>query len=284
MNSQPPLPKLPERRPDSHKGDYGRTLLVGGSRGMSGAIGLAGMAALRGGAGLVTVAVPEEILATVAGYEPSYMTAPLPGDSEGQLSVMARERIRALADQSTCLGCGPGVGRSTQVVDLVAWMYVVLPQPMVVDADALYALAQHQDILHEPGGPRVWTPHPGEFRRFIGPESLSRDELEQRAVSLAAANHIVLVLKGHRTFVTDGTQSYRNTTGNPGMATGGCGDVLTGLITALVGQGLTPWEAACLGVHVHGLAGDLAAAELGQVAMIASDLIRFLPRALRQLA
>jgi NAD(P)H-hydrate epimerase len=227
------------------------------------------------------LAVPDVILPTVAAYEPSYMTAPLSSDEDGFLSVSARERIRDLSDQANCLGCGPGLGRSSQVVDLVGWMYVVLPQPMVVDADGLYALACHQDSLSEPGGPRVWTPHPGEFRRFMGREQLSRDELERRAQALAAANTTVIVLKGHRTFVTDGSLSFHNTTGNPGMATGGCGDVLTGLITALICQGLTPLDAARLGVHVHGLAGDLAARELGQVAMIASDLIRFLPAALR---
>jgi NAD(P)H-hydrate epimerase len=259
-------------------------LLVGGSRGMSGAIGLAGMAALRGGAGLVTLAVPDVILPTVAGYEPSYMTAPLPCDGDGQLSVAGRERLRELADAATCLGVGPGIGRSSSVIDLVAWMYVVLPRPMVMDADGLYALAERQEELSEPAGSRIWTPHPGELRRFIGHEPLSREQLEERAADLARTTRAVIVLKGHQTFVTDGQQSFHNTTGNPGMATGGCGDVLTGLITALVCQGLAPLDAARLGVHVHGLAGDLAAAELGEVAMIASDLLRFLPRAFQRLS
>lgn len=283
MKKPPPLPPLPTRTPDSHKGDYGRALLIGGSRGMSGAVALSGLAALRGGAGLVTLAVPAAILDTVASYEPSYMTAALP-DADGQLSVTAKDRISELAEQATCIGCGPGLGRSQQITDLVSWMYVVLPQPMVVDADGLFALTQYQVCLNDPGGPRILTPHPGEFRRFLGEESLSRHEYEQRASDMARAHRLIIVLKGHRTFITDGKESFHNTTGNPGMATGGTGDVLTGLITAFICQGLTPLDAARLAVHAHGLAGDLAAMDLGQVAMIASDLVRFLPRALQRLA
>jgi NAD(P)H-hydrate epimerase len=145
-------------------------------------------------------------------------------------------------------------------------------------------LAEKRDALPGPAGPRIWTPHPGEFRRFIPGESLPREQLEQQAIELAKSTHSVIVLKGHRSLITDGSQSFHNTTGNPGMATGGCGDVLTGIITALICQGLAPLEAARLGVHVHGLAGDLAAEELGQVAMIASDLIRFLPPALQRIS
>src|SRR5687768_10563341 len=147
MTSSAMLPKLAPRRPDSHKGDFGRALLIGGSRGMAGAIGLAGMATLRGGAGLVTLGVPEIILDTVASFEPSYMTVALPCDQDGRLIVSAKDRISEFADQTTCIACGTGLGRSPQITDLVTWMYSVLPQPMVVDADALYAVAQHQDCL-----------------------------------------------------------------------------------------------------------------------------------------
>jgi ADP-dependent NAD(P)H-hydrate dehydratase len=281
MSQSSPLPKLKPRRPDSHKGDFGRALLVGGSRGMSGAIALSGMSALRGGTGLVTIAAPSAIVDTVAGFEPSYMTVPLP-DADGRLTVAAKDQISELADQATCIGCGPGLGRSQQVTDLIAWMYVILPKPLIVDADGLAALAQHQECLAEPGGMRIWTPHPGEFRRFVTEQGLSREAYEHKAVELAAAHHAVIVLKGNRTFITDGTRSFHNMTGNPAMATGGTGDVLTGLITAMVCQGLEPLEAARLAVHVHGLAGDLAAKEIGPVGMIASDLLRFIPRALQQ--
>lgn len=275
------LPQLPERRPDSHKGDFGRALLVGGSRGMAGALGLAGMSALRGGAGLVTLAVPEPILDVVATYEPSYMTTPLPADGEGRVSKGSRERIRDLAANATCIGCGPGIGRAAGVTELVTWMFAELSPPMVVDADALFALAEVPGSLEKRGGPRVLTPHPGEFRRLAGKSGQTREVMEKQAIELAAAHDLVIVLKGSKTLITDGTRSHHNTTGNPGMATGGSGDVLTGLLTALICQGLSPWEAAILGVHVHGKAGDLAAAELGQVGMIASDLLRFLPIALK---
>ena len=249
---------------------------------MAGAISLAGMAALRSGAGLVTLAVPEAILDTVASFEPSYMTTALPCDADGRISVAAKDRISELADHATCIACGPGLGRSPQTNDLATWMYSVLPQPMVVDADALFAIALHQDCLVEPAGPRILTPHPGEFRRLVGGDETPRADQEVRAAELAKACNAVVLLKGHRTLITDGTRAIRNETGNPGLATGGSGDVLTGVITALICQGLSPFDAACLGAHVHGLAGDLAADELGQVSMIASDLLRYLPPAYRK--
>ncbi len=279
QKAEPQTPALPRRPVDSHKGDYGRALLLGGSRGMSGAIGLAGMAALRSGAGLVTLGVPDTCLDLVAHYEPSYMTVPLPSDSAGRLSSAAKEQVDELASQMTCLACGPGLGRSPQLADLVSWMYEFMPQPLVLDADALFVLAERLDQLAEPQGPRILTPHPGEFRRFVADAQLPRAGYEQMAIQLASARRLVIVLKGHRTLITNGHESAHNRTGNPGMATGGSGDVLTGIITALVCQGLAPLQAAQLGAHVHGMAGDLAAEELGQTSLIASDLIRFLPAA-----
>jgi ADP-dependent NAD(P)H-hydrate dehydratase len=234
------LPTLPKRDPNSHKGDYGRALLVGGSRGMAGAVALAGMATLRGGAGLVTLAVPEQIVSTVAAINPCYMTIGLASDPAGHIAGGAREVIENAAEPATAIGLGPGLGRSPALTKLVAKLYAKLPGPMVVDADALNALAD-------------------ELARHWG---------------------VVLVLKGHRTLITDGQRHVENTTGNPGMATGGSGDVLTGLIVALLCQGLTSFEAAQLGVYLHGLAGDMATAKLGEVSVIASDLIRFLPSAL----
>src|SRR5262245_56488039 len=166
--SSPPLPKLAPRPADSHKGNYGHALLVGGSRGMSGAISLAGAAALRSGAGLVTVATPEQCQPTVAGFEPSYMTLPLPCDERGSLSKAAYETITALAAKCTNIGCGPGIGRTADVDDVVGRMYVEFPQPMVVDADALNALATRPEFLARHAGPRIMTPHPGEFARLAG--------------------------------------------------------------------------------------------------------------------
>ncbi|MBI2481742.1 MAG: NAD(P)H-hydrate dehydratase [Planctomycetia bacterium] len=273
------LPLLPQRSADSHKGDYGKVLLVGGSRGMSGAIALAGMACLRSGAGLVTLGVPDVCLDVVASFEPSYMTVPLPSDEGGRLSVAAQERLAELADAATCIACGPGLGRSQRVTDLVAWMYEVLPQPIVFDADALYALSERHDRLDDSAGPRVLTPHLGEFKRLVGNDELDRERAELYAAQLAIRRRVVILLKGHRTVVTDGQRSVHNHTGNPGMATGGAGDVLTGVIAALIGQGLAPFEAARLGAHVHGLAGDLAAAKFGATSMIASDIVAHLPAA-----
>lgn len=281
MNAfNPPLPQLPKRPADAHKGLFGTVLVVGGSRGMSGAVALAGMAALRGGAGLVRLAVPEPILDTVAGFEPSYMTAPLPADSQGRIDEQAVERILDLAQTATVLALGPGIGRSEGLTRLVGRLYCECPKPMVIDADGLNALSAKREILPKPGAPRVLTPHPGEFARLI---DAKQDDAERRtaAVDLASRGGVVVVLKGHRTLITDGTHTATNTTGNPGLATGGTGDVLTGLITALACQGLSLYDAARLGVHVHGLAGDLAVERFGEVAMIASDLISVLPTAFR---
>jgi len=283
QDSSSALRLLHKRSADSHKGDYGRVVLLGGSRGMTGAISMAGMAALRSGSGLVTLGVPEVCLDVVAGFAPAYMTHPLSCDSQGRLTVAAREQIASLVNGADCVAVGPGIGRSAQLTALVAWMFQVLPGPMVVDADALYALAQRSEPLEDPGGPRVVTPHPGEFARLLGEETSDRDKMEMRAGQLAALHRVVVVLKGHRTLVTDGRQSSHNSTGNPGMATAGSGDVLTGVITALIGQGLEPFDAARLGVYVHGLAGDLAAARLGQVSMISSDLLDSLPQAFQQI-
>ncbi len=274
------LPLLPERPPESHKGDFGLALVVGGSRGMAGAVAMAGMAALRGGAGLVRLAVPEPCLETVAGFEPSYMTAPLPADRAGRIALSARSKILAAAERATVVAYGPGLGRSGGLDALGEWLYGHLPRPMVIDADGLNALAARRETLGRPPGPRILTPHPGEFARLLGAERVAAADRQSAAVALAARWGVVLVLKGHRTLITDGARQAVNSTGNPGMATGGCGDVLTGLITALACQGLSPFDAARLGVFLHGLAGDLAAGELGQEAMIASDLIRYLPQAL----
>lgn len=280
----PKLPRLPPRKQDAHKGDFGRALLIGGSRGMAGAIALAGMACLRGGAGLVRLAVPESILDTVAGFEPSYMTLPLPADAAGRISKSASDLLLNHFVASDCVACGPGLSRSDELTDLVRRWFTSVPKPMVLDADGLFPLSPEHGGLTPAVFPRVLTPHPGEFARLCGePPDVrpSRDEQVSAAVALAEKFGLVIVLKGHRTVITDGRRTVENQTGNPGMATGGSGDVLTGLITALICQRLPAWEAAVLAAHVHGLAGDLAAAELTQVSLIASDLVRYLPRALR---
>jgi len=276
-----PLPLLRERPPDSHKNHFGLALIVGGSRGMCGAVGLAGMAALRGGAGLVRLAVPDACLATVAGFEPSCMTVGLPSDRAGRLALAAKEQLAKLLDAATAVGCGPGLGRSLGLDVLVAWLYTHVSQPMIVDADGLNALAARPEALAHPAGARILTPHPGEFARLLGADRVPDERHSELAVELAGRCQAVVVLKGHRTLITDGQRQAINTTGNPGMATGGSGDVLTGLVTALVCQSVPSFDAARLGVYLHGLAGDLAAEQLSQEATIASDLVRFLPDAFK---
>jgi ADP-dependent NAD(P)H-hydrate dehydratase len=278
------VPRLPPRSPDSHKGTYGHSLLIGGSRGMAGAISLSGLGALRSGAGLVTVGAPESCVDLVASYEQSYMTVALACDDEGRLAKAAHRSIADLASKCTSIGCGPGMQRTSEIDFLVGRMYFEFTQPMVVDADALNALATQPEMFARHAGPRIVTPHPGEFARLCGIAKLVDEERADRAKDFAIRGQIIVVLKGHHTIVTDGHDYFENNTGNPGMATGGCGDVLTGIITALLGQGLSPMDAAKLGVHVHGLAGDIAAEHLGQTSLIASDLIRFLPDAFKRMS
>jgi len=278
-----PVPKLVPRKADSHKGDYGRVLIVGGSRGMAGAPALAGCAALRSGAGLVTLAVPSSIQSTVASFEPSTMTLGFGEANENCLHASHKLEILESCTSMDVLALGPGLGSHSDAALLVCDLYQSVSQPMIVDADALNALAKTQYPLGKPGGLRILTPHWGEFRRLAGQradcETDKRAGQAGQLCRLDGSGQTIVVLKGHRTIVTDGEQFAVNETGNPGMATGGTGDCLTGIIAALMAQGLSPWEASRLGVHVHGVAGDLAAEKLGQVSLIASDLIDFLPAA-----
>jgi NAD(P)H-hydrate epimerase len=282
--ASPPLPRLAPRKAEAHKGDYGRVLLIGGSQGMAGAIALSGMAALRSGAGLVKIATAATCQPTVASFEPSLMTVPLAADAGGRIAAAAREKIQEAAREATVMGCGPGLGRSAELIELVGWLYRHVQLPVVVDADALNALAAGKTNLAQPPGPRILTPHPGEFARLLGRESIPLERREALASEFAQQNGVVLLLKGHRTVISDERQTVLNSTGNPGMATGGSGDVLTGIIAALVAQHLSAFDAARLGAHVHGLAGDLAAERLGQVSMMASDLLDELPMAWKRVA
>ena len=282
------LPPAPIRPADAHKGTFGRVLIIGGSRGMSGAPSLAGLGALRGGAGLVFVAVPSEVLPIVAAIEPSYLTIPLATEEEhGCLSVEGLTGLRKACENKDAIALGPGLGTSRGVAAIVNSLFTELPQPMVVDADALNVLAVSGGVGRpalNAAGPRILTPHPGEFARLIGRDIATvQSQRTKLAAEFAAAHGVIVVLKGQGTVITDGDRVAINRTGNPGLATGGSGDVLTGLIAALLAQGLPPFEAAQLGAHLHGLAGDLATVELSQPGLIASDLPRFLTQAWRRL-
>lgn len=278
------LPEPPRRPDDAHKGTFGRVLIVGGSRGMSGAVALAGLSALRGGAGLVFIAVPECILPIVATIEPAYLTVPLPQDEAGRLSKDARLQLAKIIPNNSVIAVGPGWGRSADLDELARWLYTTVELPMVIDADGLNALAGTPQLLCEAPAARILTPHPGEFARLTGSDvqTVQKDR-EKLAVEFARAYGVVLVLKGRRTVISDGQRVAVNTTGNSGLASGGTGDVLTGLVTALLGQKMAPFDAAQLGVHLHGLAGDLAAAELSKPGLIASDLPRYLNAAWKAL-
>jgi ADP-dependent NAD(P)H-hydrate dehydratase len=280
------LPRLAARAQDSNKGTYGRVLVVAGSRGMSGAAVLCGSAALRGGAGLVRVAVPKEVLPIVAAGNPCYMTAPLAQDADGRLDESAEPELLGLASASNVVAIGPGLGHSSAMTALLVAVLDRVQGRIVLDADGLNAFVKKEKGKRkeeERSLELILTPHPGEFSRLLNIDipavQAHRREL---ATAFAAENGLVLLLKGHRTIVTDGTRVYENTTGNPGMATAGSGDVLTGLVAALWAQGLEAFAAAQLGAYLHGLAGDLARAELGEAGMIASDLVQRLPLAIKQ--
>lgn len=281
--TETPLPTLPPREPASHKGDFGRVLVIGGSSGMAGAPALAALAALRSGAGLVSLAVPRAVQSTVASFEASYMVHGLGSTDDETLNTGHRETILMLAEKMTTFALGPGIGTGDATVELVQQLYAELEAPLVVDADGLNALANSPSILEQPAGPRILTPHPGEFKRLAGKSA--GDDLEARKHNCSelaqrdSTGQTVVVLKGHQTVVSDGRRVAINSTGNPGLATGGTGDCLTGVITGLVAQNLEPFDAARLGVYLHGLAGDLAANELGQISLIASDLLDYLPGA-----
>jgi NAD(P)H-hydrate epimerase len=277
------LPRLAPRAADSNKGDFGRVLIVAGSRGMTGAAILSGRSALRGGAGLVRVAVPHEVLPIVAAGDPCFLTVPLAQDAEGRLDFPALAEIFALEQTQTVLAVGPGLGRSVELSRMLPELVGKATRPLVLDADGLNAFEGQPAKLHTAGSPLVITPHPGEFARLVGADTRTvQARREELAVGFAREHGIIVVLKGQGTLVTDGRRLYRNATGNPGMATGGTGDVLTGLVAALMGQGLEPFAAAQAGVYLHGRAGDLARDERGEVSLIATDLLDFLPGAIRQ--
>lgn len=274
------IPSLPRRPVAGHKGTFGRVLIFGGSTGMSGAIALCGMGALRSGTGLVSLALPASVMSIVATLEPSYLTIPLDEDEEGKISGAAIPRFSILVEGKDAVAMGPGMGRSQALDRLVEQLYRQVEKPLVIDADALNSLAERPELLPHHAGPRILTPHPGEFSRLLGCNvSTVQGNRESLAMQFADENQVLLILKGHKTLVTDGQKIYVNQTGNPGMGTGGTGDALTGIVAALLAQKLDPFEAAQLAVFVHGLAGDLAAEELSQYGMTASDLIEFLPYA-----
>jgi hydroxyethylthiazole kinase-like uncharacterized protein yjeF len=277
------VPRLPQRGSEANKGDCGRVLVAGGSRGMSGAPVLSAMAAYRSGAGLVKLAIPFGIWDVVAGKFDEATTVGLPETRRGTIARRALEQLGGPEEWADVAVLGPGMSQESETADFIRRYVAAAKVPLVLDADGLNAFKDGKMTLLQKkprNMARVLTPHPGEMARLLGGTALDIQADREAAVTEAAqSSGAVVVLKGAGTLVCDGRRLYRNRTGNPGMATGGTGDVLSGVIGALIGQGLEPFDAACLGVYLHGLAGDLAAQALGQWSLIASDLITYLPQA-----
>ncbi len=268
---------LPDRDLHTHKGDFGKILLLCGSRGYTGAAALAAMGALRTGAGLVFLGVPEciyEIEATKL-MEPIVFSLP---DNDGKFSDSAITPIRERMQGKDAILIGPGMGSCESTFLIVKTVLQEYTGPVVLDADGINVLSGHIDILRGRTGITVLTPHAGEFMRIAG--ELTDDRIGS-AVEFAKLSGSIVLLKGHRTVITDSNICYVNNTGNPGMAVGGSGDVLAGMITALLGQGISPLEAAACSAWLHGAAGDICAEEIGQYGMLPTDILNVLPRLLK---
>lgn len=267
---------LPPRQENAHKGDHGRILLLCGSRDYTGAAALAAMGALRTGAGVVYLGVPDTIYPIEAAKLLEPVVFPLP-DSDGMYEASAIGHIEKILPSVDAVLAGPGIGRSDGTFAVTSYVLQNAACPVVLDADGINVLSGHIDILRGRKHPTVLTPHWGEFTRIC---PAIPEEREQNAIRFAQENDCVLLLKGHRTVITDGCCCYINHTGNPGMATGGSGDVLAGMITSLLGQGISPVMAAACGAWLHGTAGDICAKKLGQYGMLPQDMLAVLPRLL----
>ena len=275
---------LQPRRPEAHKGDAGRVFLLAGSVGLSGAAALCTMGALRVGAGLVTLGIPQSLHDPMVEKLTEAMLNVLPETKKGSLSLQGLAEIAGAIGRSDAAAIGPGLSQQPQTKELVRRLLPMITIPLVLDADGINALADDVSLLRKLPLPIILTPHPGEMARLVrlSPDEIQRDR-ERIAKEFAKTYRVIVVLKGHGTVIAsyDGAVSM-NETGNPGMASGGCGDVLTGMIAGLLGQKLAPVDAARLGVYLHGLAGDLAAAERGEIGLLASDLVDSIPQAIRQ--
>ena len=277
LNHNDVLQLLPDRNPVAHKGDFGRILLLCGSRGYTGAAALAAMGALRCGAGLVYLGVPENIYAIEAVKLTEPVVFPLP-EEDGMFSKTSVSQIIDILPNMDAVLIGPGIGCSKGAFSVVEAVLDAYKGPVVLDADGINVLSGHIDILRGRTGTTILTPHDREFRRICG--AFASDRIVS-AQSFAEETDTIVLLKGHRTVVTDGNTCYINPTGNPGMAVGGSGDVLSGMITALLGQGIAPLKAAACGAWLHGAAGDICAKEIGQYGMLPTDMLQVLPRLLK---
>ena len=277
--------RLLHRKAKAHKGDFGHILLLAGSPRFSGAAAICVEAAMRSGAGLVTVGLPKSILCAFIKIKiKEVMLLPLPESRKGALSLSGYLKIRDFARKADVLAIGPGLGQENTTQSLVRRIITTLDNPMVIDADGLNALAGKPQLLKSAGSNRVITPHAAEMARLLG-VGINKLESDRKEIAsqFARKYRLTVVLKGHNTVVADHRGGiYINKTGNPGMATAGSGDVLTGMIAAFMGQGLIPFLAAKYAVYLHGLAGDLASVKKTQISLIASDIIDRIPAAIKQ--
>ncbi|MFA5165110.1 MAG: NAD(P)H-hydrate dehydratase [Candidatus Omnitrophota bacterium] len=278
--------KLPKRKKETNKGDYGHVFIIAGAPGFTGAAALCSKAALLCGSGLATLGIAKGLNTVLARKLTEVMTKPLPETKAGTLSEKAFPQIMEFSKKADCVAIGPGLSQEPGTQKLVRKLIVSLKKSIVLDADGLNAIKGYTLLLKRAHAPVVVTPHPGEMARLTGlPVNAISGDKERVAKTFANKYNVVCVLKGNRTVVArPGGKSYVNKTGNPGMAKGGTGDVLTGMIASFIGQGIGPFEAASLGVYLHGKAGDLAAKEKGQASMLASDLLDKIPEAIKSLS
>ncbi|MBD3182890.1 NAD(P)H-hydrate dehydratase [Candidatus Poribacteria bacterium] len=276
---------LPERPGDAHKGTFGRIFILAGSEGFTGAAALTTNAALRIGSGLVILGIPASINDIMEIKLTEAMTLPLPETESRTLARESMEQIMEMVEKSDAVAIGPGLSRNESTVELIQELCTKINIPKVIDADGLNAISDHKSILKELGENTVLTPHPGEMARLMG---CSVDNIQQDRINtarnFAVENNLVVVLKGAPTVIANSSgEVYINSTGNPGLASGGTGDVLTGIIAGYIGQGLSPENSAILGVYIHGMAGDLTAGRYDESGMLAGDLLMAIPLAVRNL-
>ena len=274
---------MKRRKRRSHKGDYGHIFILAGSRGLTGAAALCANATLRSGAGLATLGIPFSLNLMMEKKLTEVMTYPLPETKDATLSLKAEKKILKKANGSDVVILGPGLSGNTQTAKLIRKLIPKIEKIMVLDADALNAIAGWMEVLKKVKSKIVITPHPGEMSRLINKSKayVQKNRLNV-AKKIATQYNAVVVLKGSGTVVVDSNSYYINKTGNPGMATAGSGDVLSGIIGSFLAQGLKPFDAARSAVHVHGLAGDLAAKEKGEAGLIASDILEEIPEAIKR--
>lgn len=286
MNISDAVSSFPRRSVDSHKGDFGHVLIMAGSAGYTGAAYLTSQAAVLSGSGLVTLAVGRSIYPIMASKLTEVMVRQYFETRDWSLGLMAEKELLSFSEKTDVIGIGPGISQNKETQSLVRSLVAKSQKPLVIDADGIIALAGHLDEIKKAKAGIVLTPHLGEMAKLIGRDIKEISE-NRKDVALKFANeyNTVLVLKGHNTLVAaPGGDLYVNETGNPGMATGGSGDVLTGMISSFIGQGIDSFKSAVLGVYFHGLCGDLALKDKGPLSLIATDLLNKLPEALKALA